>query len=135
MVADGKKRGGSIMTYILISEVPPGWTISQRQNAHRAMKENSGLQSAPYPNLNTHSRGNAADTLNDEDTPNGAATAWIIQGEFAAEELERSFWIDILATELQVNPVAVDAKIEYTIFDDADQCRLYLSDNAGDWGE
>jgi hypothetical protein len=80
--------------YWVISEVPIGWTNSQRHNAQKTMRNGIGIQSNTQPHLRTELRP-ITPTQFDEDgevinDPPPTATAW----------------------ELQVNYTAVDAKIQ-----------------------
>ncbi|NIN36643.1 MAG: hypothetical protein GTO60_16730 [Gammaproteobacteria bacterium] len=114
--------------YILISEVPPGWTVEQRQNAYRAMRE-QGNQDNRQPNLKTHGR------------PNLAGTAWIVEGVFTDAEQVRSYWVQTIADELGVTYAAVDAKLQVVFcggmgcsWDDSHEDVLqYLDDNKSEW--
>ena len=112
--------------YYLISEVPPGWTIDQRQKAHAAL-DAIGLQ-VGEAHIITHSR------------QNNANTAWIQEGVFTPEELERDYIVAAIAEALEVNPIAVEAKIEYTIFveggtwDESRQAaEAYVAAYPGEW--
>jgi hypothetical protein len=120
--------------YILVEELPPGWTNEQRHAAHRKLKNSLGQQGGGSFSK-THSRPCVPTVLDEEGKIVSTANAWIIVGLFAEEELERSHIVDLIAEELSVNPVAVDAKIDYTVFKDADEARDFLKNNANDWGE
>ncbi len=108
--------------YIVINleAFPPGWLNSQRHNGRRALENNLGRQYDRQAHLQTHSRVVNPALLDEDkkvidDPENPTEEIVIIIGVFTDEELQRSNIVNILATELEVNPVAVDNKIDYFI--------------------
>lgn len=122
--------------YKVVSEIPPGWTISQRSNAENAMRGDLGVQSGGVP-LKFAVRPNVP-TKWDHDgdgvptTPNQAATKWLFSGDLSG--VTRADIVDCIAVALDVNPVAVDAKIQIADYTH-EEILQYLSDNAAEWGE
>jgi hypothetical protein len=101
-----------------------------------------GRQSGP-PHLKTHSRPNAPTVKDEEEEITSTGTEWIIEGDFTAAELEKSYWVDVIAEELDVNPTAVNAKINYEIlggedatYEESRQAAMaYIKDNNWDGEE
>jgi hypothetical protein len=113
--------------YILITELPPGWTNEQRTTAFNAMR-GMGKQADASPAKINHSRARLDDK------------ALLVEAEFDTAEITRAAVVDMIAVALDVNPVAVDAIIEYAVFANGDTweaSRLvaisYLIANAADW--
>jgi len=115
--------------YILIGELPPGWTSSQRQKAWDALRR-LGKQSDVQPCRVNHSRLSLD------------GRAIILEAEFAEDEISRDAIVATLSTALGVQPSAMDAKIDYRVFGGLDaswgesleQCRAYLAANRAEWG-
>jgi len=115
--------------YLLITSLPAGWTNEQRQVAWQAMR-GLGDQSNLQPAKTNHSRLRLDDR------------AMIVEAEFDESEIIREAIVDMLAIALNVNPMAIDAVIDYQIFAESEaweQSRQavvnYLITNAVAWGD
>jgi hypothetical protein len=100
--------------YWVISEVPIGWTNSQRHNAQKAMRNGVGIQSNVQPHLRTELRPITPTQFDEEgeviNDPPPTATAWCMSGDLST--VTRADIVQVIADELQVNYTAVDAKIQ-----------------------
>jgi len=116
---------------------PPGWTNSQRYNGYHAVKNSVGKQSASQPWQITATRPNKPTVFDEDDNiieTGQTATMVLYSGDFTEDDLQRANIVAIIADELQVNPTAVDNKIEYEIMTH-EQVLAMLHDNAAEWGE
>lgn len=114
--------------YLLISDVPPGWSREDRDIAYAALGT-KGRQAHHNPARLTHSRKSL----------NGSKI--IVEGDFSADELTRESVVATMAQALQVNPVAVNAKVAYQVLGGAGAsyeqshaaALAYLADHAAEW--
>lgn len=113
--------------YLLITDLPPGWTNEQRQQAF-GVARGMGKQSGPSPAKINHSRLSLD------------GTALIIEAEFTDSEIERDAVVSAIAVELSVPEAAVDAVLDYTIFAEGGTwqesraaCVADLIANSTDW--
>lgn len=113
--------------YYTVSEIPPGWSIQERHNAEKALRGIARQNPSPT-HLRTHTRANLDNT------------AWEMEGMYTEEELEFDYIVDMIATELDVNPVAVYNKIELRIHAEGgtwEESRVaaikYKHDNYDEW--
>jgi hypothetical protein len=119
--------------YWVISEVPIGWTNSQRHNAQKAMRNGVGIQSNVQPHLRTEFRP-MTPTLFDEDgnvidDPPPTATSCILTCK--KDTVERHDIIQSLSDTLGVPYEAVDAKVE-TEKQNQDEARVTVANP--EWG-
>ncbi len=116
--------------YLLITELPPGWTNEERQVAFAAVRT-MGKQDGPDPCRINHSRLSLD------------GRAMLVEAEFAEGEITREAVVDLIAAALGVNREAVDARIDYLVFagfgsswsESHDQVLAYLASNLADWEE
>lgn len=87
---------------ILVTELPPGWTNEDRTIAAAALK-GIGTQSAVQPCHVTHSR----------ISTNGREIE--LESLWSEGEITREAVVAVIAEALNVNPTAVNAKIEYEV--------------------
>jgi len=113
--------------YVLVSGLPPGWTHEQREIAWQALKR-LGAQTAKSPAQINH----IWQRLDGK--------ALIMEALFDATEITRNCLVDTVAMALNVNPTAVNQRLEYTVFAPGGtwkQSRLaaqaYLFDHQDDW--
>lgn len=113
--------------YIVVYNIPGGWTVPQRVDILNNLKE-LGLQTGLYPNLINHTRRNLTDT------------GFIFEALFDDAEITRANIVSIIALIVELPEAAVDALIEYEIMGeglDISQSRaamhVFLSANIADW--
>jgi hypothetical protein len=113
--------------YILISNLPPGWTKSERDRAWDAMRC-IGKKEHPQPSHVNHSRLSLD------------GSALLVEAEFAESEITRAAVVATIAAALNVQPSAVEAKITYTVladggtWDESNQAaQAYLAANRAEW--
>jgi hypothetical protein len=123
--------------YWHISEIPLGWTNSQRHNAQEAMKSQLGVQSTVQPAFKaTYRPITPVRYITDEETgvksiddsPPPTATEWLFSGDLTG--VTRAAVVDVIAVALNVNPIAVDAKIHIDEYDQ-DGILAFLAANPG----
>lgn len=113
--------------YILISHIPPGWTVEQRDQAWGVMR-GLGSQSNSNPAKINHSRLSL-----DND-------ALIIEAEFSETEITVNAVANAIGAALGINPAAAKNATEYTVFAEGESwensreaAALYIAANYADW--
>ncbi len=113
--------------YFLVTDLPPGWTNEQRQQAFGVMR-GMGAQSNASPAKINHSRLSLD------------GTALCVEAEFEDSEIVRAAVVTAIATELGVPESAVEAVLAYTIFvpggtwqQSRDACHADLIANKAEW--
>ena len=119
--------------YILVTRIPPDWTKYDLHYAHMAVRNGIGRQSGAA-HIKTHSRPNIDTQWDDEDAITSAGIMWLIAGVFTAEEQTKTYIVDIVATELDVNPVEVQNKIRVDILTHKEVLQMLIDDPKA-WGE
>lgn len=121
---DGRWHG-----YYTLSEIPPGWSQQERHNAEKALR-GIARQNASPTHLRTHGRANLANN------------AWEMEGMYTEEQLTFDYIVDMVAIELNVNPVAVANKVVLKIHAEGgtwEESRVaasqYKRDNYEEWEE
>lgn len=114
--------------YILVTNLPPGWTQSEREKAWTALR-GMGRQDHPIPAHNNHSRLRLD------------GKALIVEAEFADSEITRAAVVAMVANALGVQVSAVEVKIEYMVFGELKTdwgsslvaCREFIRNNQAEW--
>lgn len=112
--------------YILVSHLPPGWSAQERKTAWDGLRNGLGQHNHPNPSHNTHYR----ISLDSE--------AVIVELD---GEISRALVVSAIATALNVNPKAVEARISYTVlggenatYQESQQAALaYIAANSAVW--
>ena len=89
--------------YILISNLPPGWTNEQRHAAWNGMRR-IGRQSSPISAWINHTR----ESLDGREL--------LVEAEFEEMEITREAIVAVIANEAGIAEAAVDAIIDYEVF-------------------
>ena len=116
----------STQAYVLIENLPPGWTNEERLTAWATLRK-TGRQQHPKPSHINHSRLSLD------------GKKILMEADFEDSELTRDYIVNVIAVALKVNPTAVDARIKVVVFpgntwyERGDAARQYLAANSAAW--